>query len=270
MKVTLRRRVLMLALLGALPAIAGAQSECTPASGAAMRFHIQPVTVGARDTVVRARVCLTTRAPGIGSYMATIAYDSTKMRSVRVDVTGGMQVANARVPGAIRIAGASPGGFATGQLALLTFKPLVGKALGRLTISVTEASTPAGASVLGNVKVQGWPTTAPSAAVRLSKPVVDSISPRAGEVSAEEVTDLVLYGKGFAVTGNVVQFDGAEVAGLLSERGGTVLRFTAPTWIPARGKSAAHRVVPGRVQVRVKHAGGVSNAVTFTVREEGR
>lgn len=248
---------------------ARAQPPCAerlPAAGA--RFYIERVAAGRSETTVRARLCVASGAPGIGSYLATIGYDSTVMRVARVETPAGMQAVNSRVAGSIRIAGAAPGGFANGQLAIITFKPSKAVALGRLMLTVTEVNTPAGESILAVTRTDGWPVKPPSKPVKAAKPVLDSITPRGGEVSPERVTDIVLHGRGFAASGNSVVFDGAEVTGLLSERGGTVIRFTAPTWIPARGSSPAHRVLPGPVEVRVKTASGSSNPLTFRVREE--
>lgn len=202
--------------------------------------------------------------------MATIGYDSTVMRVSRVETPAGMQAVNSRAAGTIRLAGAAPAGFANGQLAIITFRPSRATALGRLTLTVSEVNTPAGESILALTRTQGWPVKTVSTSLNAGRPVLDSITPRGGEVSPERVTDIVLHGHGFAASGNTVMFDGAEVTGLLSERAGTVIRFTAPTWIPARGNSPAHRVVPGAVDVRVKTAAGSSNPLTFRVREEDR
>ena len=121
---------------------------------------------------------------------------------------------------------------------------------------------------MGETRVQGWPANAKAG--QAERPTVDSISPRSAEVGHERVTDLVLYGRRFAPAGNTVVFDGVEVTGLLSEARGTIVRFAAPTWIPARGNAPARQVQAGRVEVRLKHPGGTSNAVTFTVREGDR
>lgn len=257
-------------MIGALilPAAGNAQTPCSPSRAVrATRFHAEVLPSAPRDTVIIARLCLTPDARGVGSYMAIISWDSTRVRAQRVDAVGGMQVANARVPGTIRIAGASPGGFAAGQLALVTFKPLGSRRLDELMLAVTEVSTPAGASVLAETVVDGWPAKAQRQPV--TQPAkIDSISPRSAVVGAERVTDLVLYGRGFAANGNTVLFGDASIADLLSESGGTILRFTAPTFIPGRGTASGHRVSAGPLLVRVKHAGGTSNAVTFTVRED--
>ena len=240
---------------------AAAQAPCTRApTQAATSFFIERVPPAARDTLVVVRLCLSSRKQ-LGSYTAMLTYDTTRMRVATVKTPGGLQASNATVAGVIRIAGAEPSGFANGLLASVAFKPMTARALPRVTLSVSEANTTDGGSLLPATRVTGFPS-APASAVR---PAIDSITPRTAEVSHERVTDLVLYGRGFAETGNTITFGGAEVSGLASERGGTIIRFLAPTQIPAHGSSGSHRTMPGPVEVRVRHAGGASNAVTFTV-----
>jgi hypothetical protein len=258
----------LIAALWSGGSIATAQAPCAnPPAGSGPRFFIEPTPATASDTVVATRLCLVPGRKGLGSYMATIGYDSTRTTAVRVETTGGMQAANARAPGIIRIAGASPGGFSGGVLATIRFSRRGARAIGPVSLVVTEASTPAGASVTSEIVSVGWPA---AVAAVLRRPGIDSISPRSGEVDSDRVTDIVLYGKGFAPSANIVMFAGAEVTGLLSERNGTVLRFAAPTKVPAKNGVAAHRIEGGRVEVRVRHAGGTSNAVTFTVKDDDR
>ena len=248
----------------ALATRAPGQTPCgrAPAT-AATSFFVEPGPVGARDTVVVARLCLSSRAR-IGSYTAVLSYDTTRMRVGRVETRGGMQASNARVPGVIRFAGAAPDGFANGALASIAFKPVSGRALGRITVSVSEANSTSGTSLLGETRATGWPAS-PATSVR---PVIDSITPRSAEVGPERVTDLVLYGSGFAEKGNTILFGGAEITGLASEKSGTVIRFLAPSEVPARGSRASHRLTAGPIEVRVRHASGTSNAVTFAVKED--
>jgi hypothetical protein len=89
-------------------------------------------------------------------------------------------------------------------------------------------------------------------------PVVDSISPRTGELDSDRVTDIIIYGKGFAARGNLVLFGNATIPGLMSEAGGTVIRFSAPSI----------RVTERVMAVRVQHDGMQSNAVFFTVKSD--
>src|SRR5688500_18333248 len=93
--------------------IAVAQGACArPSDGAAPRFYIEQVAARPRDSVVVARLCLAPGKKGLGSYVATLTYDTTSMRVATVRSSGGMQVANPRIAGIIRLAGAAPSGFA--------------------------------------------------------------------------------------------------------------------------------------------------------------
>jgi hypothetical protein len=281
------RAFLVFALAGC-SAQAHAATPCAATAPAAVaRFFLEPDTAAISSSVASVRVCLIAASGGVGSYSATLTFDSALMRATRVDVSGGMQVANAQAAGTVRLAGAAPAGFPSGVLATLRFTLRRGTSLSTIRLAVTEVNSPSGASLLQGASVTGYPSTDPSLGVAQSNPArapadvpsrspdggklhVDSIIPRSGQVDAESVLDLALYGRGFAATGNTVLFDAARVVGLASERGGTLLRFMAPTSIPAHGDAQTHRVGPGRYEVRVRTPSGTSNAVTFTVRGEDR
>lgn len=235
--------------------------SCTTSVKSGTSFFIEPTRSAARDTLVGARLCVSSAKP-VGSYTAMVSYDSTRVRLARVETAADLQVSNTRVTGIVRLAGASPGGFRNGTLATIYFKPVSQRALGRIAVTVSEVNSTTGASLLADTRTVGWPVGTKVVA----RPVIDSIVPRAAEISHERVTDVVLYGRGFTDSGNSVDFGGAEVAGLASEKGGTVIRFLAPTEVPAKGATQMHRLTPGKIQVRVRHGGGSSNPVTFTVR----
>jgi hypothetical protein len=137
----------------------------------------------------------------------------------------------------------------------MTFKPGQ-RATAHITLSVSEANTTSGTSLLNEIAVVGWQHRSGA----IPAPVIDSISPRAAELDGDRVTDLTIYGRGFAARGNLVLFGRAEIPGLMSEANGTVIRFSAPT-VRAR---------EGKVPIRVKHDGLQSNAVIFTVKEGER
>jgi hypothetical protein len=200
------------------------------------------------------RLCLSS-SKKLGSYMAVMQFDSTQMRATHVVTRGGVQATNLKTPGEVRVAGAAPSGFANGELASMTFKPRR-RATAPIVLSVSEANTTSGTSLLKEIVVVGWQHRSGA----IPAPVVDSISPRAGELDGDRVTDLTIYGRGFAARGNLVLFGRAEIPGLMSEADGTIIRFSAPTL----------RARASQVPVRVKHDGLQSNAVTFTVKEGER
>lgn len=240
-------------LIGSSPA--WAQAPCTRAPAKAKTsFFAEPISGGAKDTVLVVRLCLAS-AKSVGSYMATITFDSTRMRVTRVDAPAGMQATNAKTPGIVRIAGAAPAGFANGELARIGFSS-ARKAFDRISVAVSEANSIAGISLLSETETAGWPRSVEAA----TRPVIDSISPRMGEIDSDRVTDITIYGRGFAPVGNLVLFATAQVPGLMSEAGGTVIRFSAPSI----------RVSEGKAPIRVKHDGMQSNAVTFRVKDDNQ
>jgi hypothetical protein len=288
---------LYVSLVVAAGAIRSAEPPAAPVcavvgSGTAKgaQLFLEAVKPLAKDTVLSARLCLVPPKAGIGSYNAMLTFDSTVMRAVRVDVSGGMQAKNMTVPGVIKLAGAAPNGFARGPLATIVFKPLMGKSLAKVRVTLVEANTPGGASLLVDFQVAGYPATDRTLGViettptvtgasgprtlpggsKLGAPHIDSISPSSGKIDPESVVEVALYGKGFAADGNTVQFDAATVDRSISENGGTVLKFIVPTMIPAHGKAQPHRVEAGTFMVKVLTPAGTSNAVRFTVRGEDR
>jgi hypothetical protein len=252
-------------------------------------LFVEAVRPAANDTTVSARLCLVPPKNGVGSYHATLTFDSTAMRAVRVDVNGGMQAKNMSVPGAIKLAGAASNGFARGPLATIVFRTLKGNALARIRLTLVELTTLGGADLLGGAKIAGYPSadrtlgliernptrraaggarTLPT--MSLTVPHIDSIAPSSGHVDPESVLEVALYGKGFATNKSTVLFDAATVDRPVSEHGGTVLKFIIPTMIPAHGNVQLHRVEAGTFMVRVRTPSGTSNAVPFTVRGEDR
>jgi hypothetical protein len=230
-----------------------AQAPCTKAS-AATSLYLEPAARGASDTVMTVRLCLSS-SKKLGSYMALLRFDPALMRPTHVVTRGGVHATNLKTPGEVRIAGAAPSGFANGEVASMTFKPGQ-QATGHITLSVSEANTISGTSLLNDLAVVGWQQRGGA----ILAPVIDSISPRAAELDGDRVTDLTIYGRGFAARENLVLFGRAEIPGLMSEANGTVIRFSAPT-VRAR---------EGKVPIRVKHDGLQSNAVTFTLKEGER
>jgi hypothetical protein len=232
-------------------AAACAQAPCTSApKTSSTSFFAEPVATRPSDSLVIVRLCLAS-TERIGSYMASVTFDSSHMRVARVDARAGMQATNARTPGIVRVAGAAPSGFPNGELLRIAFTSAE-QSLDRISIVVSEANSTSGVSILGETDIAGWPRDSQSA----SAPVIDSISPQDGELEDDRVTDITIYGSGFAALGNLVVFGSAQVPGLRSEAEGTIIRFPAP----------GIRVADGKALIRVKHNGMESNAVSFTVK----
>src|SRR4051812_8613556 len=149
---------ILVMLAVALSQLQGATKPCSErAVGRSTRLYLE--AAGAPDTagVAAFRLCLAAPTAGVGSYSATLSFDSTAARVTRVDVSGGMQVANANVGGKVRLAGAAPAGFRSGALATVRLKLLRGRSLPRIRLALNEASSPAGVSVIASAKVSGYP-----------------------------------------------------------------------------------------------------------------
>jgi hypothetical protein len=222
----------------------------------------------------------------LGSFRVRLGYDSTKLRFLE-DVTSAemLRVVNPRV-GDLIIVGASSGGSIDGRLFAFRFRVDDPTGVNSLALRIDELNdlefrnqketvTAASALIADKSLAKLIPPQAGDPAksgsrpadaratgrgivATLAPPVIDSISPRSGEVENERVTDIAIYGRGFAPRGNVVLFGTAEIPGLMSEAGGTMIRFSAPSV----------RIAGKRVAIRVKHDGMESNAATFSVRDD--
>ena len=213
----------------------------------------------------------------VGSYRVRLGYDSARLHFVEeVPSPGTMRVVNPR-PGDVIVAGAAGGGAADGRLFTLRLRVDDPSAINSLVLRIDELTdtdftdqkqTVTRASKLILDRTLGAPASSgtSSSAANLSSSlvtaaaVIDSISPRSGELENERVTDIILYGRGFAARGNLVLFGAARVTNLASEAAGTVLRFPAPSI----------RVQADRISVRVNNGAGESNAVTFIVKDGDR
>jgi hypothetical protein len=244
-------------------------------------LSVSSLTPAVGDTVVVAAT-LAEDSLALGSFRVRLAFDGARMKYVGDAPVGGMRVVNPS-PEEIIVVGASSGS-AEHRLFELRFRMIDANGLqsvllkidelndASFTNRVQEIAQPSALVLDGSLSESGASASSragsPSSGNIAAAPVIDSISPRSGEVNAERVTDIVIYGRGFASAGNVVTFGGAEVAGLLSEAGGTVIRFAAPTQVSAGRPGASRRVTPGVFDVRVRTSAGPSNAVTFIVKAE--
>lgn len=104
----------------------------------------------------------------------------------------------------------------------------------------------------------GDSAAASSAAVR-----IDSIVPDHVRLARGDVHEIELFGHGFVAAGNVVLFDGAEVA---TRPGvGGVIHFALPASLPSHAEAPPRQMTSGAHELRVRNAAGTSNAVRLIV-----
>ncbi len=103
-------------------------------------------------------------------------------------------------------------------------------------------------------------------------PKINSLTPSAEVIG----TEVVIKGEGINIGGDEIYFGGSLVSPLLSVSADVVntLRFKVPTTITPCGvggqnlcRIASQSVVPGKYDVVVKNASGISNALSFTVKD---
>ncbi|HYC49652.1 MAG TPA: hypothetical protein VEB19_00960, partial [Gemmatimonadaceae bacterium] len=106
--------LLILAMLQS-PQRAAADPCASAKPAASLRALVVLPSNAARDTVIRATVCVVPpagSAPVIGSYHGELHFDSTVVREVAVEkAAGGVRVENANLKGQVNFAGAAPSGL---------------------------------------------------------------------------------------------------------------------------------------------------------------
>ena len=240
------------------------RAPCASDASAGGRFYLEPETASSSDTL-RVRLCLTPAAnTRFASYHAELWYDSSSMRAVRVDPSGGLQVANLAPLGRVALAGVATGGFVPGLLATVLMRPVSATTPGAMDLRLLELTDAAGHNMLSAVTTTGY--SAPVAAYSPRRaPHIDSLSPRRGEAPAEDVLEVIIYGRGFTPANNRVYFGTQKLGVAPSENHGTVTRFHVPSMIPGRRGQLSVRIPSGRYAVRIENANGASNSVRFTV-----
>ncbi len=237
------------------------------------RLYLEPASVGqAADSLVTVRLMLV--APGtdrIVSFHVVVHYDSTMMRAERVDSHAGVQMANATVAGSIAVAGIAPKGFADGLLVTVLMHRARLGALADLRLQLRELTDSTGASLVAAMAVSGFSENSASVfAATGSAPAqvrIDSLTPQRGSIERDQVLEIVMYGSGFASTGNRVCFGDGEAAVVPSEGNGTRIRFIAPLTVRTHDGTRDVPVTTGAWPVHVENVNGRSNRITFIVRE---
>lgn len=104
------------------------------------------------------------------------------------------------------------------------------------------------------------PTAAPG-------PVIVRLVPDHGRAGRAYPIRVVIEGRAFADTGNVVAFGPITMRGLASSDGGTRITFFAPKEGPSPGEVPPPPLAPGAYDVTVTTPAGTSPPVRFTLTE---
>lgn len=148
----------MLAAVVTLTAVV-ALADSTPAEQCAARARsgVEAFVVmtkpAARDTLVRATVCVVGAAPArVGSYHGELSFDSTSARVVSVEKPNdGMRVDNAKRAGSVRFAGAAPQGFTDPAFVTVAFRLSRPGFAPRVRLRMVELNSTDGVSLLKNL-----------------------------------------------------------------------------------------------------------------------
>jgi hypothetical protein len=297
-------RVLVAMMLGACSARGAEATQgsrrlpCADRSvGSAARMFLEVSPGGPGDSTAQVRLCVVPSSLPIGSYHATMDYDTAMVRVMQAEPGGnGLNVVNPRSAGTVAFAGATSSGFNPGAVATVTVLPRHQRAIGALKLTVIELNATSGADVRAGARVAGYPSSdrtlgvigaarapttmtdsarvAPAAArarpspkmlTWLAPPHIDSLSPAAATVTRDAVLEVVIHGIGFTAAGNSVTFGPADL-GTFPSADGKTIRFVVPSTMQSRSEVPPMRIGPGAFPVRVRNASGQSNDLAFTVR----
>jgi hypothetical protein len=92
---------------------------------------------------------------------------------------------------------------------------------------------------------------------------IDSVAPSRLRLTRGNVSEVDLFGRGFADSMNVVLLDGIELA--TRPGAGGVVRFAMPSALPSHSEVAPRQLTAGPHELRVRNAAGTSNAVRLIV-----
>jgi hypothetical protein len=265
--------------------------------GPAARIFLEVSPAAPGDSTAVVRLCVVPSSLPIGSYHATMDYDTAVLRVMHAEPGGnGLNAVNPRSEGTVAFAGATSSGFNAGAVATVTVLPRHLRTIGALKLTVFELNATSGADLRDGARVAGYPSSdrtlgaigaprvaaavadsasvAPAAAKSrpsqkmltwLAPPHIDSLSPAGATVARDVVIEVVIHGSGFSPAGNAVTFGSADL-GTFPSADAKTIRFVVPSTMQSRSEVPPMRIGPGAFPVRVRNAGGQSNELTFTVR----
>ena len=256
--------LLLLSTRGAEVLSAQAGCPTTVPTGQPARLSLAAVAGTTRDTVTVVRLCLAL-PPGIkvGSFHLEITYDSLRARAtVARPAPSGTQAANVLVPGLVAIAGAAPAGFARGTLSTIVFRRR-GGAVGGMRVTLLELNAVDGSSLLSRAVAQGLGVLTPSPTLTAA-PVLERLDPATTAIVPGGVAQVMIHGRGFTSTGNVLMF-GSAVLGDLPSSDGSTLRLLVPNAWPSSGEAPPRVIDAGVYSIRVRNTRGLSNSISLTL-----
>ena len=114
---------------------------------------LKPARIQARDTLVRATVCVARKAgTKIGSYHGELTFDSTLARVVSVTKPpAGMRVENTTRKGLVKFAGANPAGFSEDALITVILRVRAPRAAQTVQLKMLELNSVDGTNLMKQV-----------------------------------------------------------------------------------------------------------------------
>jgi hypothetical protein len=252
-------------MLAALVLVGGllAPSPCT-AAGTPLTLFLETDKLGARDSIVRVRLCLSGARldSRVNSLSARIVVDTAFGHVVEVERSTGPDVyARAdTTAGTVLVAGASSHGVVDGLLLTARVRLSRPGTLPRMSVVLTEMNGPTGTSLVTRTHVVGLDARCAGAA-----PALFEVLPPAANADPGEVLDLRINGCGFSADNNTVTFGDVIVRNIKSTDAGTHIRVVIPKEVRS-GQGPPMQLGAGEYDVTVNNGQGTSNAKRVTLR----
>ena len=244
------------------------------------RISLEADAAAPGDSRRTVHVCIrASRGTLVGSFHLVVEYDSSAWETVGfVPGATGSQVANLTRMGRADIAGAAPGGFASGTLLRLVFAPSAGRrageALGIMNLRLLELNSTDGSNLMTRSTVSGLagltlqrhsaqaplPSTPPAKAPHIDRLEPARATRRAGCSGSSH--DISGRGSGPRATSCCLR---GVVIGELPSADGLRLRLVLPETFPPVGEVPPRRLLPGVYDIRVRTGAGTSNPMQLVL-----
>jgi len=247
-----------------LPALVAVDAPCNQGRGKAPRIYLEAGRMAARDSVMRAFLCLRAgRDARVNSLSARITIDTAFGRIIDVERPAASTLF-ARVDSAgatVLLAGASSDGVTSGRLLTLRARLSRAGVTPAISVVVTEMNDPSGASLATRAAVAGLDARCVG-----DQPAVFQVLPPSASADPGEVLDLRITGCGFSASRNVVRFGDVTLRDVRSTERGTRIRVVVPKEVHSGGEVPPMSLGRGDYDVTVNNGRGTSNAKRVTLR----
>jgi hypothetical protein len=213
-----------------------------------------------QDSLMVARVCVmpANGAARIASYNGEVVFDSLAATLLSHEHPGdGLRAVNQRVRGTVAFAGAAASGFTAGAVLTMRLRLATRGKAPELHLRITELNDSTGTSLLARARIESHPPGA-AAACDTASPRLTSIVPATIDLTAGDMTPIVIRGCGFSST-NTLRIGPVTFTRVAATDAGTRIAFVVPQTIPSNSEVPPRQMPTGLMEVVVTTGAASSN-----------